>query len=167
MVFSWRTHFLEFQIELHIFSGVVNPTWTVTSDSSDFNNIKSVLTQAPSTTLPSVIGYQGFVVMAYFSDGTKVEQIFGKGQQTTTTIETTLLNSNNGTLSSDVESIAVAAINGLVIRLRFPNLMRNFNAFLLTTDEKKSTFPNMYLCSKHGLGRYYIYVPVFGVSDQV
>ena len=59
--------------------------------------------------------------MTYFSDGTKVEQVFGKGQQSTTTIEITLLNSNNGTLSSDVESIAVAAINGQV-RLKYKHI---------------------------------------------
>ena len=106
--------FPEFQIELDIFSGVTNPTWTVTSSDSEFTSLKGVLSQATSTALPSLAGYRGFIVTTIFTDETKVEQRFGKGLQSSTTIETTLLNSNGGTLSADVISIATAGINGLV-----------------------------------------------------
>ena len=54
------------------------------------------------------------MVTTIFSDGAEFKQTFGKGLQSSTTIETTLLNSNGGTLSADVISIATAGINGLV-----------------------------------------------------
>ena len=118
----------EFQIELDIFSGVSNPTWTVTSSDGDFSSLVSVLSQATSTSLPLLVGYRGFVVTAIFSDETKVEQRFGKGGQSTTTTEITLLNSNGGTLSADVITIATAGINGAVSRdaLKF-HLLRKFS----------------------------------------
>ena len=116
LVFSRRGLILfpEFQIELDIFSGVTNPTWTVTSSDADFTSVKGVLSRASSSALPSLAGYRGFIVTTIFTDGTTVGQIFGKGGQSSTNVETVLLNSNGGTLSADVISIAVAGINGQV-----------------------------------------------------
>lgn len=59
------------------------------------------------------------MVTTYLTDGTFVGHTFGKGQQSSTTLETALLNSNGGTLDSDVIAIAVAGINGLVGCLLF------------------------------------------------
>ena len=109
-----RILFSEFQVELDIFSGVTNPTWTVTSSDADFTSVKGVLSRASSSALPSLAGYRGFIVTTIFTDGTMVVQIFGKGGQSSTNVETVLLNSNGGTLSADVISIAVAGINGQV-----------------------------------------------------
>ena len=86
----------------------------MTSSSGDFDDLKGVLAKVSSTALPSLAGYRGFIVTTLLSDGTTVGQMFGKGGQSSTTLETTLLNSNGGTLSADVISIASAAINGQV-----------------------------------------------------
>ena len=101
---------------------MVNPSWAVNSGDGEFNNVLTVLSGATSTTLPSKVGYRGFLVSATVSGGTTVMYTFGQGQQSSTTLETTLLNTNNGALSSDVFNIALAGINGLVSCLTFLQL---------------------------------------------
>ena len=104
----------ELKIELDIFSGVVNPSWILTNESANFNGLIGILAGTPSTPLPSRLGYRGFNVRFLLNDGTYVYQTFGYGGQAASTIETVLLNSHDGVLSSEVLSIAAAAIHDLV-----------------------------------------------------
>ena len=106
--------FSELKIELDIFSGVVNPSWILTNESANFNGLIGILAGTPSTPLPSRLGYRGFNVRFLLNDGTYVYQTFGYGGQAASTIETVLLNSHDGVLSSEVLSIAAAAIHDLV-----------------------------------------------------
>ena len=103
--------FSEIQVELDIFTGVANPTWTITNTSSTYSTVMMVLSNAPSSTVPMLAGYRGFFVTTIFTHGTVVTMQFGKGGQSTTTLETVLLNSNDGVLSTDVMAIAMAGIN--------------------------------------------------------
>ena len=48
------------------------------------------------------------------TSGLNVKYTFGQGGQESTTLETALLDSNNGVLSNDVISIATAGINSQV-----------------------------------------------------
>ena len=92
----------------------MNPTWTVSDSAAAFNDIVTVLSGAPSTPLSSILGYRGFLVTTMTNDGTVVMQTFGKGQQSSIILETTLLDSNNGVLSADALLIALNGISGLV-----------------------------------------------------
>ena len=111
--------FSELRIELDIFTGVVKPSWTLTNESSNFENIVGIISGTMSTPLPLRTGYRGFLVTFILNDGTSVAQTFGHGGQASTTIETILLNSHDNILSSEVLSIAAAAIHDLVSVLTF------------------------------------------------
>ena len=104
----------EILIELDIFAGLTNPSWTVTNETAEFETLKVALTGAKSSTIPLLAGYRGFIVTTTFTDGTIVYRTYGQGGQSSTTLEMALLNSNDGTISSDVIDIAAAGINGLV-----------------------------------------------------
>ena len=54
------------------------------------------------------------MVTVTYSDGTTAFYTCGHGQQSNTTLETTLLNSSGGSLGTAVESVVTAAINGQV-----------------------------------------------------
>ena len=112
----------EILIELDIFAGLTNPSWTVTNETAEFETLKVALTGAKSSTIPLLAGYRGFIVTTTFTDGTIVYRTYGQGGQSSTTLEMALLNSNDGTISSDVIDIAAAGINGLV----------SFNHFITT-----------------------------------
>ena len=104
---------LEIQIELDIFSGAVNPSWTLTSASPEFANVKtSLLGASGSDMFMTGLGYRGFIVKTVFTTSATVTQLFGKGVDSS--IETALLNSNGGILSADVLAIAQAGIAGQV-----------------------------------------------------
>ena len=107
-------YFPEIQIELDIFSGVSNPSWTLTNASPDFETVKTALIGASGSALASVLAYRGFVVKTVFTSGATVTQTFGKGGQSSTSLETALLNSNSANLDSDIVSIAQAGIAGTV-----------------------------------------------------
>ena len=120
-VYSFVPIFTEIEVVLDIFAGLPNPAWTITNDTAEFETLKAALTGAKSSSIPVQLGYRGFLVTTKFTDGTVVYRTYGQGGQPGTTLEMVLLNSNPGTLSSDVMAIAAAGINGLV---------RSLNPFL-------------------------------------
>ena len=98
-------------IELDVYSGVPNPTWTVGSGTGDFDAIVAMLAKATSTQLPNVAGYRGFIVNVDMMNGASLVYRFGVGQEPT--LEIALLNSKSG-LDAALVSVVTAGINGQV-----------------------------------------------------
>ena len=107
-------YFTEIQIELDIFSGVSNPTWTLNSASADFGAVKAAIAGTNISALSSNLGYRGFVVKTVPTSGATITQTFGRGGQSSNALETALLDSNSANLDSNVVQIAQAAIAGFV-----------------------------------------------------
>ena len=106
--------------------------------SGDFSVLMASLSKVSSTPLPSLAGYRGFLVTTTFTDGTVVMHTFGKGQQASTSLEIALLNSNGGTLSANVQLIALAGINGqvfiILIKKRKKNCLNMIQLLLAKCD---------------------------------
>ena len=54
------------------------------------------------------------MITVTYSDGTTAFYTYGQGQQSNTTLETTLLSSSGDSLGTTVESVVTAAIDGQV-----------------------------------------------------
>ena len=77
-----------------------------------FDAIKTILLSGENWPLGTRAGYRGFLVTTYTTSGAWVRNTFGQGGQVSGEYETTLLNSNDGSLSAEALAIAIAGING-------------------------------------------------------
>ena len=77
------------KISLHVFSGVEDPQWEVSSSNPDHRSIIDLLQNHVSTEHPSVLGYHGFTV-EQICDG-QVVQEFKIGKKTSVELERKLL----------------------------------------------------------------------------
>ena len=98
-------------IELDVYSGVENPTWTVGSGDAAFSQLVSTLAVTTSTSLPILAGYRGFIVTVQMANGAAVVYKIGAGEQRS--LELNLLNSNSG-LDVNLAAVVNAAILGQV-----------------------------------------------------
>ena len=103
--------FSALDIELDVYSGVPNPTWTVESSAAVFNSLVAMLVKAKSTPFSLIAGYRGFIVQVRISGGAVVTYRFRAGQQMS--LETALLNSNIA-LDIPLVSVVTTGIKGQV-----------------------------------------------------